>query len=372
MNQQSPIPKQDLSYFTCVQAEQYSFFKYPHLLNRHPVYNKYLRDGSKIIYGMLLERMELSRRNGWIDENGHVYIIYTNKELCEDLNYGHGKVTECLKELKDIGLIVIKRRPNAAQLIYVMDFMSITNARIKNAEKQTFDDHPKDINDDSSSDDNNINTPETAKQTEVRKSDFRKSENRHSGDPKTGIPEIRKSAPNKTNIDTDIHNKTDNNKTDIDLSIYQSDTDTSVHNKAASQPIDRMDGKDTDQKQVRQQKNHAIYKSLILSNIDYEKSFASDPHDKDLVDEIVELMTDTVCGNSDTVRVNGQDMDGDTVRSRLLKLNQEHIQYVLDALSKTSTDVKNIRAYLLTTLYNSYTTITTYWDARVRHDMASG
>ena len=86
------------------------------------------------------------------------------------------------------------------------------------------------------------------------------------------------------------------------------------------------------------------------------------------LDEIIEIMLDAVCSNSPTIRINGEDMPQQVVKSRFLKLNSSHIDYVFDAMRDCPSDIRNIRAYLLTTLYNATLTIDNYYAAKVNHD----
>ena len=83
-------------------------------------------------------------------------------------------------------------------------------------------------------------------------------------------------------------------------------------------------------------------------------------------------MLDTVCSSKRLIRIGGEEMPKDIVKSRLLKLNSEHIRYVLDCMGENTTRVRNIRQYLLTTLYNAPVTISNYYSALVNHDMYGG
>ena len=107
--------------------------------------------------------------------------------------------------------------------------------------------------------------------------------------------------------------------------------------------------------------------TLIKEQIDYE--ILSERKDRDRVDEIVSLMADVLRGTSPTVRINKDDIPRSLVCRRLRLLGFEHIEYVLDRMRNTATDIRNIRSYLLTTLYNSYDTMNAYYDAQVQHDM---
>lgn len=112
------------------------------------------------------------------------------------------------------------------------------------------------------------------------------------------------------------------------------------------------------------------YRELIKDNIQYPLLVAQNPDDADLIDEIVELMTETVCARRKTTRVCGSDFPAEVVKSRLLKLDAEHIRFVLKCLHENTTKVKNIKQYLLATLYNAPVTINSYYSALVSHDLA--
>ena len=114
------------------------------------------------------------------------------------------------------------------------------------------------------------------------------------------------------------------------------------------------------------------YRDLILENIEYDylcREF--DTYREDL-DEIVELMVETVCAKRKTTRIAGSDFPHEIVRSRFLKLTSEHIRFVMDCMQKNTTDVRSMKQYLLTILFNAPTTISNYYTAQVNHDMNAG
>ena len=111
------------------------------------------------------------------------------------------------------------------------------------------------------------------------------------------------------------------------------------------------------------------YRELIKDNIDYDVLAADMPYDTDRLDEIVELIVETVCTTKTHVRVSGADFPADVVRSRLLRLTCEHIRFVFDCLDENTTKIRNMKQYLLTTLYNAPVTMENYYSSRVRHDL---
>ena len=114
------------------------------------------------------------------------------------------------------------------------------------------------------------------------------------------------------------------------------------------------------------------YRELILENIEYDYLIRNHPLDRDRLDELVELMVDTVCSHRETIRIAGDDYPAEVVKSRFLKLNSSHIEYVLDRMRENTTYVRNIKKYLLAALYNVPATIDSYYTSLVSHDMYGG
>jgi len=157
------------------------------------------------------------------------------------------------------------------------------------------------------------------------------------------------------------------------LNIYKLNTkllntkllNTNISNPILSNPSTQQnsrDGNGLDRIVVRER-----YQSAILENLDYE--ILCQREDKERLDEIVELMLDTVCTSKKSIRIAGDDYPAEVVRSRLMKLSSEHIEYVFDAMKKNTTHVRNIRQYLLATLFNAPTTIDNYYSALVNNDL---
>ena len=111
------------------------------------------------------------------------------------------------------------------------------------------------------------------------------------------------------------------------------------------------------------------YREIILENIDYDILTRDEKLDRDRLDELVELMVDTVCSNREMIRVAGDDYPAEVVRSRFLKLNASHIEYVLDRMRENTTYVRNIKKYLLAALYNAPVTMDSYYTSLVSHDL---
>ncbi len=139
----------------------------------------------------------------------------------------------------------------------------------------------------------------------------------------------------------------------------QSDHETNVSSSDFSE-----DGIGTDKMQARE-----VYRELILDNIDYDILKEDKSVDKDRLDEIAELIVDTICSARKTIRIAGDDFPAEVVKSRFLKLDSSHVQYVMDCMRDNTTYVRNIKKYLLAALYNAPSTINSYYSSLVSHDL---
>lgn len=180
------------------------------------------------------------------------------------------------------------------------------------------------------------------------------SENPTTDNPSTGNP----SPENPTQLNIDRQRK-EKQKTDS----VSTDSLPSFRGQAAALP---PEAKRTEAASVS---DYESYRDLIHENIEYEYLVKQFPYDVEAIDEIVELMLEVVCAKRKFTRVAGTDFSHEVVRSRFLKLNNEHIQFVLSCMKENTTKVRNIKQYLLTALYNAPTTISNYYTALVNHDL---
>ena len=180
---------------------------------------------------------------------------------------------------------------------------------------------------------------------------------------------VDNSAPKPTEPDTDnpkpenpVLAKPDSENpvqlsTNSNQALKKSNTNSSnIHQSIRSGVSDTMDSID-------------VYREILEENIEYNSLCYDGRFNADEVTELLELMLETVCSTKKTIRVGGEDKPAEVVKSRIMKLKQFHIEYVLETLSKNTTDVRNIKSYMLTTLYNAPGTIDNYYKARVNHDL---
>ena len=115
-----------------------------------------------------------------------------------------------------------------------------------------------------------------------------------------------------------------------------------------------------------------IYREIIHDNIEYTHLQATHIYDRDRIDEIVDLMLETVYTARKTIRISSDDYPAELVKAKFLKLNPMHIEYVLECLKNNTTEIRNIKKYLLAVLFNAPSTMDSYYTSLVAHDMASG
>ena len=279
-------------YFYGQSSELFSYFRIPKALFQDSRFRQLSTD-ARTLYGILLDRMSLSVKNGWLDEQGRVYIIYTVREVQESLCCAEHKAVKLFRELEQADLIERKRRGlGRPSLIFVKNFS-----------------------------------------TEVSKMHPLNCANSNSGAVQNAVQEQPKPQCNKTD-----KNKTERNKPD---------------------PIHSGN--------IREQLEDYFYQALEV-----ELLFRLHPDDEDTIYQIVDLLVDTCSTKRKMLRIAGDDKPAEVVRSRLKKLNADHIRFVLGCLSETTVPVRNMKQYLLASLYNAPTTMSLYYQNKTNHDFARG
>ena len=178
----------------------------------------------------------------------------------------------------------------------------------------------------------------------LSQSNYWKYENQTSGGLKSELPGVWKSNGSKT----DINNNTDSSETDL---IYSAQSGENISGE------------------MREDERCRLYFQDKLEIPILEKN---SPHDREILMEILELLVETVTSRKKFLRICGEEKPKEVVKSRLMKLDSMHIQYVMECLKSNTTQVRNIKQYLLATLYNAPTTIDSYYAAQVRHDFGWG
>ena len=169
--------------------------------------------------------------------------------------------------------------------------------------------------------------------------------------------EVKPHKENPTQLNIDTTSKDESNKDLSSIDSFSSDERPSV--------LANLEAK----RKETICRDMNVYREIIKENISYDYLIEDLPYDHDRLEEILELIVETVCSTRKYIRVAGTDYPAEVVRSRLMKLDMEHIKFVFDCLKENTTKIRNIKQYLLTTLYNAPTTIGNYYSALVQHDL---
>ncbi len=280
-------------YFYGAQSEQFVFYRIPKVFYTDPRFRQLSRD-ARTLYGLLLDRVSLSAKNGWYDDKGRVYIIYTLSSAMTALSISDKTATKLFVELENIGLIERKRQGQGKPIIiYVKNFMDAEFVRAQAG---------------------------NVYESEEQRITIQDSENLRGNNTESNYTEF--------------------NNTDFILS--------------------------------EREEQRRDYEQYFRDALQVEWLKQQHPGDEERIEEILALIVDTVCSTSQTIRISGDDKPIGVVKAAFMKLNIEHIMFVLEGLKENTTRIHSIKAYLLATLYNAPMTIGNYYRARVNNDMANG
>ena len=284
-----------LDYFYGQTGELFSFYRIPKALFQEQRFQSLSTD-AKTLYGILLDRMSLSAKNGWLDEQNRVFIIFTIEDVKRSLCCADNKATKLLRELEEFGLIERKRRGlGRPSLVYVKNFSAESSKEsVKNRD-----------NDDSCG-------SIIACQDPVKSRGIKKKEN-----------------------------KTEMNNT----------------NPILSDESEKM-------------KNRELLEEYFSHSLEMDLLLRLYPDDEDTLYQIVNLLVDTCATNRKLLHIAGDDKPAEVVRSRFMKLNADHIRFVLKCLAENSSPIRNMKQYLLASLYNAPTTMQLSYQNQTNHDLA--
>lgn len=313
-----------LDYYYGIEAEQFSFYRVPRLLIKDERFKK-LSSDAKLLYGLMLDRMSLSMKNEWFDDENRAYIIYTIDSIMEDLGCAKEKAVKVLAELdsvKGIGLVEkVRRGLGKPDIIYVKNFASISE-QMDEKEPANADEITEVGKSNFKKSENRTSGSQKIKLQEVRKSNFRKSENQTSGSSEIEPQEVGESNPNYTNYNQTYMNQTNYNHTE---ESYNNPINQSATEKPQDDVIDSMD-------------DAQAYIELIKENINYDHHMKYDGYgEKELYDELFGIICEVVCVKRKSIRVAGEDYPYELVKSRFLKLNSSHLEYVIGCMKETNT-----------------------------------
>ena len=338
----------EFNYYYGTQADQYTFLRIPKSIITGKVFAG-LSIPAKLLYGLLLDRMSLSMKNKWLDEENRVYIIYQIKEIMADLSLSEKMAIKHLKELEEFGLVEKRRRGfGLPSILYVKSFIVPDEA-----EKEQEKINENDSNQEKSEQKNTSQAQKTSRTVEMGSSRTADLERTRTAQKEGQELPTGCALKNKADMSNNYISNTKINKT-------KSNNNQSNHILKNGDGI----GLEYDKKtQIRG------YEKVIKMKINYDTLVDRYPHEKERIDGMIEIMVETLISDSDYINIGGTEYPKELVKSKLLKLDSTHIEYVMMCMDNNTTKIYNIRKYLLSALFNAPSTIDSYYRSLVNHDM---
>ena len=333
------MAKFEYDYYSGERSEQFRFLKVPKVLYEDPDYEN-LGLEECTLYGILLEHMDYSKRNGWIDEEGRTYVIHSLDSIKKMIKAkSTDKARTALNNLIEYGLIEKKRRGQGKpDLIYVKDFATKKSEKPRSEKRddcgQLF--------------------------SEYEKTDVLTEEKPISKDGKNRILEVGKTAPKETNI-----NNTEFNETP---SILQDTEDP------YKRPLWITAGEGRTEREKQKTEEYEDYARLIRDNIDYDNTIRSLKYDTDrrLFDDFYSVMVDVVIGKTKEYKIHDMVLPAAVVRSRMLKLSGDDVLMAMKQFSEVTDKIRHVKKYMISVLYTSSITTQAYITNDVQYGMYGG
>ncbi|MEE3393859.1 MAG: replication initiator protein A [Lachnospiraceae bacterium] len=317
----------EFKYFYGNEADRYTFYRIPKVLFTSE-YFATLSTDAKVLYGLMLDRMSLSTKNQWMDEENRVFIYFSIEDICEMLHCGRNKAIAAMKELdqdQGVGLIEKLRLGQGKETrIYVKNFSGAIEGEQSSLKNKLQE-----------------NTV-----SEVPISNFLKFKNQTSRSLKSKLLEVPKSNPSNTE---DINNN-------INIS-YPINHDSEAI-EAETGLMDVMD--------IISAEKQKLWERLGITML-----IKQYPLDQEVIREMAELIFETEHSTAQKLYIAGEEHPAALVKEKFQTLTSDHLEYVLSCMKTNKTKIWNIRKYILTALYNAPATIDLYYRAEVNHDMAN-
>lgn len=368
------------------ESEQYSFYSVPKMFFTNDSFTG-LSAMSKLLYSFLLDRMSLSRKRNWIDDKNRAYIKYSLKSICSDMGVSRNSVIKYMRELQEFGLIMKFSKEGMEDIIYVMGFSKVRQMKYEEnitdaqPEQKAGEDSYNNVNIDYSppgfnnvcaamtENDNlktekNVNQGITGKYTYIGGANIEPVQNLDQFKKCTGsntepVQILHHPHQKLNNNIYNINNKTTNKyKSKMDNDIYKSHPSINPDKHTGNDKMDEIDA------------TYDYVCQHVKDNIDYDIMVSS----QDCAawyEDYYNLIVEVLMRKSKTMKISGEDYSMSLVKKRFEMLKSSHLQYVHMQISKSTSDIKNIKAYMIKALFNAPVTQNSFYQTKVNHDMAN-
>ena len=339
----------EFDYYYGSQADQFSFIRIPRQLILNTAFSS-LSIQAKMLYAVLLDRMSLSLKNHWLDRENRVYIIYQVDEITQDLGFTKRKALDVLTELETFGLISRKRRGRGLpNYLYVKNFVSGL-AEAEKAKVVSFSGK------------------------DVRRNDFSTS-GLAADDGRSNGSCTSYTGRNNREGNTACVSRQNQSYAEVQKPRLQEVPDSILQEVTKSAPLMSYTDMNNTYRNQTEENDAVIHQSIVslredvMDQIGYE--ILAETYGEDEIEGIADLIVEVLATRKQALVIGGESIASDVVKERFGRISMFHVEYVLDCMRETTSDIRNIRQYLLTALYNAPTTMPHYYAAKVNHDMYS-
>ena len=354
----------EFNYYYGTEADQFSFIRIPKAMMTDPMFAG-LSLQAKVLYGLLLDRMGLSVKNHWLDENNRVFIIYQIAEIQEDMGYSKKKSMEFLNELENLGLVEKRKRGfGLPSILYVKNFILQEMGTSRGVDLGTSGSDVKEAAEEDKS----------TESEEIAENPIEKGVNDTENDPKNDeiIPISFRSAEMGTSRGVDLGTSgstrtvtsrgADLGTSEVPVGEPLSNNTKYNNNYVSNTKSNLIESSEDETEMWRE------YRELIRDNLEIDIMCERYPYDKETINGIWDLIVEVLLSKNESIVISSDRYPSELVKSRFLKLNSSHLEYVMDRLAANTTKVHNIKKYLLATLFNAPSTMEGYYRAEVNHD----
>ena len=324
-------------YYYGNESEQYVFYRIPKVLFTEPCFKKMSND-ARVLYGLMLDRMGLSIKNNWHDEDNRIYIYFTLEDVQEYMSCGHTKGVKIIAELEKLNLIErVKQGQGKPTKIYIKKFFTDEGHSYPQKNKSYPQSYPQGSLD-------------------FSKQEVQTSANEKSRLPQNGSADFSKADTNNTKYNNNDFNNNDFNKSmsksvscHINENKFNNDYDNDYDidcSDNSEYPLNSFINTDKKQKQIE---------NYVKEQINYKSLSSSSLVGKEEVDSLIFIITEIMLSNSPTIRIGSEDKPLSVVQSVISKVDYGIIIYTINKFKEQKHPIKHKKTYLLTCLYNART-----------------
>ena len=329
-----------------------AFYQAPKFLNQGEF--RKLSSDAKWLYTMLLDRNRLSIKNSWADANGDVYIIYQREHMAEDIGKSRNTITKIVNELKEFGLVEeIAQGHNRPNKIYVQTPIFTTENLFDPEAVADFANEQHEIAEVIQQQNQMKNISQSAQTLDAQNLCIQTPNICASGRTEFVHRDAQNLTPSNNNINNNNYSNT------YPIQSYQPQ-----HHQIQKTDGNGMDG-------FANMDAVHVYRKIIEDNIEYEYLLDNYEHEHGRINEMIDLILETVCTQAHTICIAKADHPAELVKSKFLKLTSCHIEYVIDSMQKNTTEIRNIKKYLLAALFNAPSTMSNYYASLFQHNNAT-